>query len=264
MRSTLVACVFALTLPLAAAQDGTYVPPKGGYDTPGSFLKPLDGVGESIERTLGAPMSNMYMRQVRLKVLGLENLSRLTSLQASIDKDAQAETKKQAETPARATGLLGSLLGQANSLMGKEVERQKEVAKDDLVLRLIEAGSPADTPSAALVDMMMVPNQVTGSIFGAKINKDVRVSVSADDFKPRVLIVRYRPKGAMTPLQADMTPEFAVVASRDVEADDVKATVVYDRSRESADGSVGVYLVVTSADGKATGGKYKIRFAPQQ
>lgn len=254
----------ALSLAPVQAQDLPYTPPKGGYDTPGSFLKPLDGVGQAYERNLGAPMSNMYQRQVRLKVLGLEQLSRLSSLQGAVDKDAQAEEKKQAESPARANSLLGGLLRQANSMMGKEVERRKEAAQDDLSVRLIEAGSPADRPEASWVDMMMVPNQVTGSFFGAKINKDVAVSVTSDDFKPRVLIVRYRPKGAMTPLQADMAPEFSVVASREMEADDTKVKVVYDRSRASPDGSVGVYIVVTSVDGKAQGGRYTIRFAPQE
>ncbi len=257
-------CLLLASWSVAAQPDPSYVPPKGGYDTPGSFLKPLDAVDETLERELGAPLTNAYQRQVRLKVLGLEEVNRLSALKQSVDQGKLAEQKRQEEVPERRNSLLGGLLGQANALMGKEVARQKEEAQDDLAIRLVEAGSPSDTDRAALVDMMSVPNQVTGSIFGAKVNKDVRVSVSSDDFLPRVLIVRYRPKGMMTPLQGDAAPEFSVVASGEQDGpEQKKAFAVFDRSKASADGSVGVYIVVTSADGKATAGKYKIRYYPQ-
>lgn len=263
MRTTLAACVLALITPLATAQDAAYVPPKGGYDTPGSFIKPLAAVGETYERTLGAPLPNVYQRQVRLKALGLEDMSRLATLKAQIDQSADAEARKQAETPARKTSLLGSLLNQANAAMSQEVDRQKEVAKDELVLRLVEGGSPADTPTAVVVDVMQVPDQITGSFLGAKINKDVRVTVSSEAFKPRLMLVRYRPKGAMTPLQGDAAPEFAVIAQGEAEGDDTKATATFDRGKLSLEGRSIIYIVVTSADGKATAGPYKIRYYPQ-
>lgn len=265
VHTSLLACALLAAQPAALAQaDGAYVPPKGGYDTPGSFIKPLAAVGETYERTLGTALTNVYQRQVRLKVLGLEDMSRLSTLKQQIDQGADAEAQRQAAAPARKTSLLGSLFNQANAAMSQEVERQKEVAKDELVLRLVEGGSPADAPSAVLVDMMQVPDQVTGSFLGAKINKDVRVSVVSDDFKPRLMVVRYRPKGAMTPLQGDASPEFSVVAASEQEGDDaLKIFATFDRSKASLEGRSILYIVVTSADGKATEGKYKIRYYPQ-
>ena len=162
---------------------------------------------------------------------------------ASLSKVSSAgsasQQRRQAESSDGKGGLLGGLLSRVNPLLSKEVERQQEVAKDNFVVRLIEAGSSADTAAAATVDMMLPPNQVTGSFLGVKINNKVRVAVSSDDFKPRVLIVRHRPKSGFTPLQGDATPEFSVVANVELASEDQqKAIATFDRSKESADGSV--------------------------
>lgn len=253
-----------LCIAARAQPDPSYVPPKGGYDTPGATIKVLGAVGETYERTLGDPQTNAYQRPIRLKLLGLENLSRLTALKAQVNKADDAEQKRQAAASDGKGGLLGGLMNRLNPLVSQEVDRQKEQAKDDLAVQLIEAGSPADTPTAAVVDIVGPPDQVTGSFFGAKINNKVRVAVTADDFNPRVLILRYRPKGAMTPLQGDPAPSFSVVANVDTEGDGVnKVIATYDRSTASTDGSQGLYIAVTSEDGKAVKGKYKIRYYPQ-
>jgi len=267
-RASRRAAVFVLTIAwggaVLAQPDPSYVPPKGGYDTPGATIKVLGAVGETFERTLGEPQSNAYQRPMRLKMLGLENLSRLTALKAQVNQADDAEQKRQAASSDGKGGLLGGIMGKLNPLMAKEVDRQKEVAKDDLVLQLVEAGSPADTSTAAVVDIVGPPDQVTGSFLGAKINNKVRVAVTAEDFNPRVLILRYRPKGTMTPLQGDPTPSFSVVANVDTEGDGAnKVIATYDRSTVSTDGSRGLYIAITSDDGKAVTGKYKIRYYPQ-
>lgn len=248
----------------SAQPDPAYVPPKGGYDTPGSFIKRLEGVGETYERSLGAPATNMYQRTARFKALGLENLSRLSALKQQVDQGADAERKRQEASSDGKGGLLGGLLNKVNPLLSREVDRQKEVAKDEVLVRVVEAGSPADTAAAALADVIGVPDQVTGSFFGAKINNKVRVIVTADEFKPRVLLMRHRQKGMVANIMGDPAPEFSVVASYEVEEEGQdKAVVTFDRSKDAADGSVGLFILVTSVDGKATGGKYKIRWAPQ-
>ena len=100
MRPTLAACALALALPLASAQDAAYVPPKGAYDNPASFFRPLKAVGETYEHTLGAPQTNGYQRQVRLKLIGMENLSRLTTLKETIQQSDDAQQKRAASSSA--------------------------------------------------------------------------------------------------------------------------------------------------------------------
>lgn len=269
MRPTLAACALALALPLASAQDSAYVPPKGAYDNPASFFRPLKSVGESYEYNLAVPVTNGYSRQVRLKVIGLEDINRLTTLKEAVKQGDDAERARveaqQAKSPGSTGGQLGALLGQLNPLMAKEVERQKEVAKDDLVIKIVEAGSPEDTPTAAIAEVLLPPGQVTGSFFGAKINNKVRVAVTSDDFSPRVLIVLHRSKGILG-APAERTPEFSVVASAEVEMEGAnKVIVTYDRSIKPPAGHDGTpVIVVTSADGKAVAGSYKVRWYPQQ
>jgi hypothetical protein len=271
MRPILAACALALALPLASAQDGAYVPPKGAYDNPASFFRPLKSVGETYEYNLAAPVTNGYSRQVRLKVIGLENVSRLTTLKDAVKQGDDAERARveaqKANNPGSTGGQLGALLGKLNPLMAKEVDRQKEVAKDDLVIKIVEAGSPDDTPTAALAEVLIPPGQIGGSIFGVKINNKVRVAVTSDDFSPRALIVLYRnTKGLLSGAASDRTPEFSVVASAEVEMEGAnKVIVTYDSSIKPADGSSGTpVIVVTSADGKAVAGSYKVRYYPQQ
>lgn len=256
----------ALCLGAQAQPDPGYVPPKGGYDVPASFVKPLASAGETHERTLGEPQTNAYQRQARLKVIGLENLSRLTALQDTIKQGDEAERKRvqdqQAEKPGSTGGQLGALLGRLNPLMGKEVERQKEVAADQLVVTLVEAGSPADTARAAIADVYSPPGGVGGSIFGVKINNNVRVDVTSDDFKPRVLIMRHKPKSMFSGPMDDVTPEFSVVTQGEIGVEGTnRATATFDVSTKSTDGSRGgPVIVVTSDDGKAVSGKYTIRY----
>jgi hypothetical protein len=269
MRRTLAACALALAMPLAAAQDSAYVPPKGAYDTPASFFRPLKAVGETYEYNLTAPVTNGYQRQVRLKVIGLENVSRLTTLKDAVKQGDDTERARveaqQASNPGSTGGQLGALLGKLNPLMAKEVDRQKEVAKDDLVIKIVEAGSPDDTPTAAIAEVLLPPGQVTGSFFGAKINNKVRVAVTSDDFSPRVLIVLHRPKGMFSVAASERTPEFSVVASAEVEMEGAnKVIATYDRSIKAAGHDATPVIVVTSADGKAVAGSYKVRWYPQQ
>jgi hypothetical protein len=266
----LAAFALALGVPLAAAQDLAYVPPKGTYDTPASFFRPLKAVGETYEYNLTTPVTNGYQRQVRLKVIGLENVNRLTTLKDSVKQGDDAERARvqaqQASNPGSTGGQLGALLGKLNPLMAKEVDRQKEVAKDDLVIKIVEAGSPDDTPTAAMAEVLIPPGQIGGSIFGVKVNNKVRVAVTSDDFSPRVLIVLHRPKSLFAGPADDRTPEFSVVASAEVEMEGAnKVIVTYDSSVKPADGSRGTpAIVVTSADGKAVAGSYKVRYYPQQ
>jgi hypothetical protein len=271
MRRCLRASLFALAClaPLHAAvaqTDPAYVPPKGAYDNPASFFRPLKAVGETYEHILGAPQTNGYQRQVRLKLIGLENLSRLTTLKEDIQQSDDAQHKRAANSSDGQGGLLGGLMGKLNPLMAKEVDRQKEVAKDDLVVKVVEAGGPDDTAGAAFADVLIPPGQIGGSIFGVKINNKVRVAVTSDDFKPRVLIVLHRPKSLFSGPADDRTPEFAVVASAEVEMEGAnKVIVTYDSSVKPADGSRGTpTIVVTSNDGKAVTGGYKVRYYPQQ
>jgi hypothetical protein len=247
-----------------AQPDPNYVAPKGGYDTPGQIIKVLGAVGETYERKLGEPQTSVYQRSIRLKMIGLENLSRLSALKAQVNQADDKEQKRQAASSDGKGGLLGGLMSAINPMLAKEVDRQKDDAKDELVVQVVEAGSPADTANAAVVDIVGPPDQVTGSFFGAKINNKVRVKVTADDFNPRVLILRYKPKGAMTPLQGDPTPSFNVVANVDTEGNGAnEVTATYDRTTVTTDGSRGLYIAVTSEDGKAVSGKYKIRYYPQ-
>jgi hypothetical protein len=270
MRPTLAACALALALPLASAQDTAYVPPKGAYDTPASFFRPLKSVGETYEYNLSAPVTNGYQRQVRLKVIGLENVNRLTTLKDAVKQGDDAERARveaqQAKNPGSTGGQLGAIFGKLNPLMAKEVDRQKEVAKDDLVIKIVEAGSPDDTPTAAIAEVLIPPGQIGGSIFGVKVNNKVRVAVTSDDFSPRVLIVLHRPKGMFSGPADDRAPEFSVVASAEVEMEGAnKVIVTYDSSVKPADGSRGTpAIVVTSNDGKAVAGSYKVRYYPQQ
>lgn len=184
------AVALALGVLLAAAQDLAYVPPKGTYDTPASFFRPLKAVGETYEYNLTAPVTNGYQRQMRLKVIGLENVNRLTTLKDSVKQGDDAERARveaqQAKNPGSTGGQLGALLGKLNPLMAKEVDRQKEVAKDDLVIKIVETGSPDDTPTAAIAEVRVPPGQIGGSIFGVKVNNKVRVAVTSDErrFQP--------------------------------------------------------------------------------
>lgn len=249
------------TAAAVAQQDPAYVAPKGGYDTPGSFIKPLAAVGETFERTLGAPLTNVYQRQVRLKVIGLEQLNQMAAAaQAKPDEPPPKPADAEGSKPG---GLLGSLLGGRALRIGAE-DRAREEAKDTLVLRVVEAGSPADTPAAAMADIVMVPDQIHGSILGVKTGNKIRVAVVAEDFNPRVLIVRHKQKGMMSPLQGDAAPEFAVVANVDSEGmGSGKVIATYDRTIKSTDRSTGHFIIVTSEDGKAVSGKYTIRYYPQ-
>jgi hypothetical protein len=270
MRQTLATCALALALASAGAQDIAYVPPKGAYDNPASFFRPLKSVGETYEYNLATPVTNGYSRQVRLKVLGLENASRLTALKDTVQQGDDAERARvaaqQAEKPGSTGGALGALMGKLNPLMSREVDRQKEVAKDDLVIKIVEAGSPDDTPTAAMAEVLIPPGQIGGSIFGVKINNKVRVAVTSDDFNPRVLIVLHKPRSLFSGPADDRTPEFSVVSSAEVEMEgQTKVIVTYDSSIKPADGSRGTpVIVVTSADGKAVSGSYKVRYYPQQ
>jgi hypothetical protein len=263
LRALCVAMVtLSCTVAAFAQQDATYVAPKGGYDTPGSFIKPLAAVGETYERTLGAPLTNVYQRQVRLKVIGLEQLNQMAAA-TDTRKDEPPPPKPAEAEGGKPGGLLGSLLGGRSLRMGSE-DRAREDAKDSLVLRVVEAGSPADTPAAAMADIVMVPDQMHGSILGVKVGNKMRVAVVAEDFNPRVLIVRHKQKGMMSPLQGDAAPEFAVVANVDSEGmGSSKVIATYDRTIKSTDRSTGHFIIVTSEDGKAVSGKYSIRYYPQ-
>lgn len=107
-----------------AQPDPAYVPPKGAYDNPASFFRPLKAVGETYEHSLGAPLTNGYQRQVRLKLIGLENLSRLTTLKENIQQSDDAQQKRAASSSDGQGGLLGGLMGKLNPLMAKEAVRQ--------------------------------------------------------------------------------------------------------------------------------------------
>ena len=247
--------------PAWAQPSASYVSPKGGYDTPATFFIKLDEVGKTYAQVLGAPRSNAYQRSVSLKLLGLGDVIRLTALQKATapqpTSDAEAKPKQE-----ESGGLFGSL-AKLKSLVSKEAERTKEAVQDDLQVQLTEAGSPLDQADAAVVDYIEPPNQVTGSFFGAKINNKTKVTVISDDFQPRVLLLRWIPKGLMATLPGDPAPTFKVVASGEVlEEGADRVTVRFDRSEKSKDGEVAnIAIAVTSVDGKAPGGKYSIRFS---
>lgn len=240
----------------ALAQDVAWVPPKGGYDTPGSFIKTLGNVGETYERTLGALQTNVYQRQVRFKLRGLEKLAALTSGEAA-SAPAPAPAVEESKPSG---GLFGSLFGGRK----RDKDAAAESSKDTVLLRLLEAGSPADGPGAVLADVMLPPDQIHGSILGVKVGNKMRVTVDSADFTPRVLIARYKPAGLMSPIQGNAEPDLVVVASTETEGMGTsKVTATYDRTINATDGSTGFFIIVTSEDGKATGGKYTIRYAPQ-
>lgn len=252
-----------------AQSDAPYLPPRGTYDNLWSIVKPLPSAGESFERTLGATQMTGYSRPIRIKAIGLESLSRLTALMGDVKELDDDEKKRiadqQAAAPGSKGGQLGALMSQLTPLLGREVERQKEVAKDALTVKLVEAGSPADAPGSAIVDVINPPAQVTGSIFGVKLNNKVRVTVTSEDFKPRVLLALYRPKGMFSGGADDPTPEFSVVANMELDMEGTtKVTVTYDRSVKGPEGTRGgPLIIVTSDDGKAVSGKYTIRYAQQ-
>ncbi|MDP1692539.1 MAG: hypothetical protein Q8L49_11425 [Burkholderiaceae bacterium] len=252
-----------------AQPDTPYLPPRGTYDVLFSVIKHLPSAGESFERTLGAAQLTGYQRPIRIKAMGLENLSRLTSLLGDVKELDDDEKKRiadqQAAKPGSTGGQLGALMSQLTPLLGREVERQKEVAKDALIVKLVEAGSPADAPGSVIVDVINPPAQVTGSIFGVKLNNKVRVTVTSDDFRPRVLLMLHRPKSMFSGGADDPTPEFSVVSNMELDAEgNTKVTVTYDRSVKGPEGTRGgPVIMVTSEDGKAVSGKYTIRYAQQ-
>lgn len=250
----------SLATPLLA-QAPAWEAPKGGYDTPATFATRIEDAGTVYSRTLGEARKNVYGRQVTLKVAGLAELQRLTALKGSIDQGAAKEEERQAKSADGQGGQLGSLLSKLNPLMSKEVDRQKEEAKDELTVSLLEAGSPQDQPGTAVADLINPPNQVTGSFLGAKINDKVKVLVTSTEFKPKVLIVRYLPKGSFTPLQADARPSFSVVASSDADGDTGdRALATFSRSTKSTDGGRDIAIIVTSDDGRAASGQYQIKY----
>ncbi len=256
--AVLLAASFAVPL---FAQTPAWEAPKGGYDTPATFATRIEDAGTVYTRVLGEARKNVYGRQVTLKVAGLAELQRLTALKGSIDKGAAKEEERQAKSADGQGGQLGSLLSKLNPLMAKEVDRQKEEAQDELTVSLLEAGSPQDQPGTAVADLINPPNQVTGSFLGAKVNDKVKVLVTSTEFKPKVLIVRYLPKGSFTPMQADARPSFSVVASSDAEGDaGGRALATFSRSTKSADGGRDIAIIVTSDDGRAASGQYQIKY----
>jgi hypothetical protein len=225
-------------------------------------MKKIDSVGEAQEMQFGSYQTNAYKRQVRLKLLGLEELNKLTQLAAALRPDAAANppaAAPAAEAPSGLGGMLGRLMGAAR----RDVAVAKEEAKDNLGVTIVEGGGPHDKPGSAVADVLVQPSHVTGSVFGAKLNNKTRVTVTAEDFKPRLIFMRYKQKGMFDNGTDAEAPEYLVESSAAVEEEgDTKVTMAYDNSRKPPEGTIGnVLIVVTSADGKATSGRYRVRYS---
>lgn len=266
---TWLALAAALAGP-ALAQDVPWEPPKGGYDRPFGFFKKLEKVGEEVEMDLGSFQTNAYKRQVRLTVLGLEELNKLSQLRAALTPAVRAsEAAAPASAPASDAGTAAGASGGGGGLFGRllgaarrDVGRAEDAAKDNLVVTVVESGSPHDRPGSAIADVLVRPGHVTGSVFGAKVNNKVRITVTAVDFKPRVFVMRYRQKGMFDNGTGSETPEYLVVSSTEIRDEgETSASVAFDMSSKAPEGTLGdILIAVTSADGKTKSGKYKIRY----
>lgn len=253
---------FALVHLNAQAQQEAFTPPTSSYDTPERVILPLENAGEIYQFTLGEPRKNAWSRMVRLKLLGLEEINRLTALKKEVGQNEKADKKPAEESSG---GFFGGLM---NAMTRGKIDAQKESAKDDLIVHVVEANSPEDQPGTAIADVFMAPDAIHGSIFGAKIGNKVKVSVSSPDFHPKVLVMRrYLSQGKLAAAfgaeSSNRKPVYKVVA--DAESDGMgteKIIVTFDRSSKSADSdaSKGIVIAVTSEDGKAVTGKYSIKY----
>jgi hypothetical protein len=131
---------------------------------------------------------------------------------------------------------------------------------DGLALQIVEAGSPADKPGATVVDLHSLPNQVSGSIFGIKVNNQIKITVASQDFKPRVMIAHSAAAGLMSNPMMGASPVLTVGAENSEGLGTNTVVLTYDRSKPVPRGA-STCIVVTSDDGKAVTGKYTLTYA---
>lgn len=252
----------ASVVPQARAEG--YVPPTSSYDTPERVILPIDKGDEVHTHTLGEPRKNAWNRMVQTRLLGLDEVNRLTALQNASGKPQAEAAKSEDKASAAAGWVMGALFGSAGKAMA---ESKKEDLKDNLTVYLTETGSPDDKPGSAVADLYK-PNNISGSIFGAKVGNKLKVRVVSSDFQPKILIMRkYLSNGRWAAMfgseSTNSKPAYKVSAEAGSDGSgSEKVIVTFDQSRESADPDTvkDIVFAVTSADGKATTGQYTIKF----
>jgi hypothetical protein len=212
------------------------------------------GRGETVKANLGDRLNHKMGSTVQLKVLGLEQASNLADLKNTAGQTAQDTG-----------GELGRLAGQ---LADVAAEEQAERALDKLVLTVVIAGGDDDKGNGQIAHVYS-PQQAKGSILGFKVGNKMDATVTATDFKPKVLFVeKYDDRGALGKMGSPTTstPKYGVVGQAG-EAGLIpgQASVTYTTGKKSADKNQrgGILIIVTSEDGKGITGNYTMKYEVQ-
>jgi hypothetical protein len=205
------------------------------------------GRGETVKANLGDRLNHKMGSTVQLKVLGLEQARNLADLENTASQTAQETTG----------GELGRLMGQLADVASE--------SRSELVLTVVIAGGDAEKGSGQIAHVYS-PQQAHGSILGFKVGNKMKATVTATDFKPKVLFVeKYDDRGALGKMGSPTTsaPKYRVVG--ETEGDGLipgQASVIYAAGKTSADKNQrgGIFIMVTSEDGKGVTGNYTLKY----
>jgi hypothetical protein len=101
-----------------------------------------------------------------------------------------------------------TLLATNKSVTGRQIQMKMMPGTDDKKIYIVQSGGPADDGSQGAVGDLWQTSSVRGSVLGFRVNKATKVTVTADGFKPNVLILM---RSAKTPGPAEKA-EYVVVA----------------------------------------------------
>jgi hypothetical protein len=227
---------------------GCIVPAGGGSYASHPELAYLSlGRGETVKSNLGDRLNHKMGSTVQLNVLGLEQARNLAGLENTASQTAQEATG----------GELGRLAGQLADIAGE--------SRAELVLTVVIAGGDADKESGQIAHVYS-PQQAHGSILGFKVGNKMKATVTATDFKPKVLFVeKYDDRGVLGKMGSptSATPQYRVVGETEGEGlIPGQASVTYTAGKTSADKNQkgGILIIVTSEDGKGVTGNYTLKF----
>lgn len=205
------------------------------------------GRGETVKANLSDRLKHKMGATVQLHVLGLEQARNLTALQD--DASGKAQKYKGGE--------LGKLMGQVADVAAD--------SRGELVLTVVIAGGEADKGGGQIAQVY-TPQQIQGSILGFKVGNKMKATVTATDFKPKVLFVeKYDDRSAFGKMGSPTTPAPRYKVVGETEGEGLipgQASVSYTAGKKSADAdqSGGILIIVTSEDGKGATGSYTLKY----
>lgn len=227
--------------------SGCLMPGGGPYASHPELAYLSLGRGESAKVNLGDRLNHKMGSTVQLKVLGLAQARNLAALENDSRNDAQKYKG----------GTLGKLMGQVADVAAE--------SRDQLVLTVVIAGGEYDK-AGGQIGHVYRPDQTHGSILGFKVGNKMKATVTATDFKPKVLFVeKYDDRGTFSKMGSPTspTPQYRVVGETEGEGlIPGQASVTYTEGKKAADDNQGggILIIVTSEDGTAVTGNYTLKY----